>query len=847
MIRFSFLIVLSVLLLCQHYPAEAIEGKGELQGKVIDKKTFEELIGATVLIERTKLGAATGLDGSFKIKNIPAGRYTVKVSAVGYRPRKLKIDITSGEVVSLKVLMREGNVMADEVVVGASKYKQNKNELPVTTSVVSASDIAATPIKSLDQVVEKVPGVDLVRSGGAGASSVQIRGSNSYAGGGLGTRILFLYDGFIMNSADAGSVNWQSLMMNSLEQLEVIKGASSALYGSGAMGGVINAIGALPKEFTAKVTFSNGFYNYLGIDAKTSNYPDDATPYFYNIGISHGNKVDNIAYNFAYNHSDDDGFRDASSLMLNDVKLKARYNFTPTHYLQFSGIYTAAEGNIPYPWRQRGDALGHSDPVGGVETDAILNKSSDDLKETETSLAGLTYFNMFGTSSSLEAKLFYTRDYFLIKYYPERIDGIEYQSYLAGRRKPYDSNDSTTYNNSDARRYGANIKFDYYIGQQQHFITGGDFYYDDVESTTYYNNKARTYGLFFQNEYTLSPRFKIQLSLRYDLNALDRETIEYEDNMVKWINQNEKSLKLIGLTPEEAKKEIYGTETPPEIIRAEISNDVLSQLNPRFAMVYQVNEAWSLRASFGRSFRAPTLAERFVTEAGFFTGNPNPDLSAERMTSYELGSFLKISDFASFDAAFYVNTYKDLIEAQNINPFADEVSKVDPFSGTDVIVFQYVNISEARIIGLETNLRIQPTTLVLFQFGYNYMNAKDLQPEASKNRLGGNENPKSAQDWLAYRPEHNFNFGISYTGRLLALNFSGRYVSKFKSVRMYANKDGMDYPGGFFVMDTSARYKLTENFALTGAIKNIGNAEYEELEHYRAPVRSFHFGFDYEY
>lgn len=798
---FTFCFFMLALTYSTHVMAN--DSLGKLKGIITDKNTSEELIGVTVSLEGTKLGAASGLDGSFSIKNIPPGEYNVRVYAIGYKKSLKKVSIKPNEITNLNITLVQSSIMSNEIIVGASKYNQSKAEVPVTTTVVGHNEIDAQPIKTLDNVVESVPGVDLVRTGGVGASSLQIRGSNSFAGGGLGTRVIFLYDGFLMNSPDAGSVNWQTMMMDGLSQLEVIKGASSALYGSGAMGGVVNAIGDLPKEFSAKLTFSNGIYSYPSTsDVNTDIYPGDKTPYFYNIGFLHGNTLGDFAYNIIYNHMDDQGYRDGAHMLLNDLKVKSKYNLNSSSYIQLTTVLSYSEGGVPYMWNQESEALGYEDA-----TLVYPNRNSDDIKQTNTTLIGLKYFTTLGKSITLENKLYFNREYYLIKYYPEYIEGLDYQVYGLGRhqRGVYDPNDPSTYNDSDARRYGFGSMMDVFYGSKHRFVFGGDFYYDDVISTQYSNSNSYTVGLFAQDEFKISERLQLTFSLRYDLNHVNKDEVTYIDEFT--------SLSV----------------TEP------IENKTLSQLSPRFAGTYQLYEDLSIRASVGRSFRAPTLAERFVTDASIFGGHPNGELEAERMSSYELGIFKQFSNFASLDLAIYLNNYDNLIES------------VDLANDPNEIVFKYINVSKARIWGIESSIMIKPYDFLSFTFGYNYMNAKDLSGDLGAARLSDGISNENEEGWLAYRPEHNFSFKTSLDFERLSLNYTTRYVSQTKAIIMNSDIAKEDFPGDYWVMNVSGRYKIINNFSINAAVKNLTNTQYEELEKYRAPVRSFHLGFEYAY
>ncbi|WP_049756577.1 TonB-dependent receptor [Chloroherpeton thalassium] len=797
-------------------------GKSTIKGVVTDAETSEPLPGATVMIQETMLGAASDLDGYYEIQRVPSGSFVIRISAIGYKNIKKRISIGDGETLELNFSLKQGSVTGSEVVVSASRYEQNKVETPITTSVISEEAIVALPTPQLDHTLETVPGVDMVRSGGYGSSTVQIRGSNTYSGGGLGTRVLMLYDGFPLNSPDAGSLYWSMLSMNAIERIEVVKGNASSLYGMGAMGGVISATAALPKEFTFKARFQNGFYDKpASNETNTSVYPGGSTPYFYSAEIQHGNKINNLRYNLVYSHSDDDGYRQSAQMESDDIKIKARYDLNGSNYLQLTSMLTFVTGGIPYPWQNRYNALA---------ADAQNYTFDDDVKDNSVQLIGLTHVATLSNSASLESKLYFNRSYWLIKYYPEKNSAFDktnatgevidnYQRYLAGDRRPYDPDDPSTYNDSDARRYGGSIQFNLFSGGHR-IVAGTDFRYDDVTSTIYKNNSGYGVGIFAQDDFQASDKIRISFGARFDVDHIDRTSITYKNYLDQTgIDENYQS--------------IYSYKTES------IKYKTLWQFSPRVAATYLLDEETSIRASLGRSMRAPTLAERFVTDAGFFKGIPNGELDAERMTGAEIGMFKSFSRYFSFDISAYWNEYQDLIESENVNP--DAVS-------TDIgsVIFQFRNVSRARIIGLELSLTSQPIETLHLQFGYNYMNAKDVSSDSDR-RLGGNLNPEDGKDWLSYRPEHTFNFNTTYHIGNVILNYSGRFVSEIKSVRMYANEEGTDYPGGFFVMNAGAKYDVMDGVVLTAAVRNLGNVQYEELEHYRAPGRSFHFGVEYQY
>ena len=129
---------------------------------------------------------------------------------------------------------------AVEVVVTAERASQAQDAAAAAVSAVSAADIARQAPLDVTQVVEQVPGVDVQRMSPAGyGANVSIRGSSDFKPGGFGNRVLVLLDGRPVNAPDTHGVDWAALPLFDLSRVEVLRGPASALYGSTAMGGVV--------------------------------------------------------------------------------------------------------------------------------------------------------------------------------------------------------------------------------------------------------------------------------------------------------------------------------------------------------------------------------------------------------------------------------------------------------------------------------------------------------------------------------------------------------------------------------------------------------------------------------
>ncbi|HHE32170.1 MAG TPA: TonB-dependent receptor, partial [Chlorobaculum parvum] len=374
------------------------------------------------------------------------------------------------------------------------------------------------------------------------------------------------------------------------------------------------------------------------------------------------------------------------------------------------------------------------------------------------------------------------------------------------------------FNADKSNRYGAGVKLDYRVSDQHRLLFGVDGNIVDVKSTQYTAEipvdhplsdsdlnsiQEKNFAVFLQDEFKMTDRLTALLSVRYDWSGIDADEVNYLD---------------------------YSTLGTPTVT-SDIENPSVDAISPRIALNYRATDDMSFRASWGRSFRAPTLSERFVRDAGLWYGNPNPALDKETMTAYEIGMYKVFSNQVSFDIAAYLNKYDNLIES------VFETGASGPY-------FVFENFRKAKIWGIETSLNIKPTEKISLNLGYAYMNAKIVDYEVTGASIDNNPDP----EWLPMRPEHTASASVTWNAtRKLSINTTGRYVSKYKAINAYTRPDGEGYPGDFIVIDTGVKYKLTDNITGTLLCKNITNKLYSEAEWFAAPGRSFLAGIDLTY
>lgn len=226
------LILLFLLSFCA--PKLAV-GQGAVLKGIVTDDTGLPLPGVNVVLSEISLGAATSLEGTYRIESIPAGTYELIVSAIGYRRFTRQLSLTDGEVRTEDVALNEIVLESTGVTVTASRREQRSSTAPVSLSIMTPRELESRNVYAIDEALRHVPGVQVK------GNQVSIRGSTGYSYN-VGSRVQFLLDGLPLLTPDSDGIPFEALPFDQIERIEVLKGPGSALYGSGALGGVVNVI-----------------------------------------------------------------------------------------------------------------------------------------------------------------------------------------------------------------------------------------------------------------------------------------------------------------------------------------------------------------------------------------------------------------------------------------------------------------------------------------------------------------------------------------------------------------------------------------------------------------------------
>lgn len=221
----AFIILTSLLVV------NSITGQNSgIYGKITDESNAEALQGAT--IKSLNIGTQTDENGDYKLI-LPTGNYNVEVSYVGFTSKQFNISITEGNFIKLDISLMENVTLLQTTTVTAGKYETPLAESTVSLEVIKPSLVESVSANTVDEVLNKVPSVNIIDG------QANIRGGSGFSYG-AGSRVLLLVDDIPALQTDAGFTNWSDVPVENIEQIEVLKGAASSLYGSAAMNGIIN-------------------------------------------------------------------------------------------------------------------------------------------------------------------------------------------------------------------------------------------------------------------------------------------------------------------------------------------------------------------------------------------------------------------------------------------------------------------------------------------------------------------------------------------------------------------------------------------------------------------------------
>ena len=242
--------------------AVSVSAQRIISGTVFDENK-EPLTGATVSVkEKVTLGTTTDTQGKYMLKLPDNREYTLQVSYMGYISQTHKVSVSKTGKVDF--ILKEDAVNMETVVVTGTRTPKLLKDVPIVTRVITADEIKKVDATHIGDLLQaELPGIEF-------SYSMDQQVSLNMQGFG-GNAILFLVDGERLAGETLDNIDYNRLNMDNVERIEIVKGAASSLYGSDAIGGVINIITNEPKDVVAfssnsSYTRKNQFSQGLNLD-----------------------------------------------------------------------------------------------------------------------------------------------------------------------------------------------------------------------------------------------------------------------------------------------------------------------------------------------------------------------------------------------------------------------------------------------------------------------------------------------------------------------------------------------------------------------------------------------------
>lgn len=778
-----------------------------LKGQMTDAEGGETLPFANVIVGTEGTGVNTDLDGNYEI-SLPAGTHKITFNFVGYDDVVKEVTLSAGEVRVLDIAMGAGAELLEQVVVTTNKSEIKVGKSTVSIAVVQPSLVENTNSTAVDQVVKKVPGVTIVDG------QANIRGGSGYSYG-AGSRVLLLVDDMPFLTGDAGFPNWRDIPVENLNQIEILKGAASALYGSSALNGVINVRTAYPTSdpYTKISVFGTYFDRPASLDTCANRGPgfvcntDTTTVFDYDwwnneqlVDTSFSGESSNVLHTPKY-FSGYKGFRKP---VQTGIQVAHRQKFGKLD-LVLGGNYYYADSHLRNEYERKfrvnfNTRYRLTDNLAiGVNGNVNLGKSSSFFIWDNPWEGGFFPFANFVTVNNS------TR--YNIDPYITYFDKFENRHKILTRYYYVENDNGNNQENTSNNVYGEyqfQRKFKMLgdlgmvagvVGMYSTSLQAGLYGYGDYRVSNFAGYLQLDKG-FIKNPEEDDYKLNLSGGFRYELNTLNSNDFIriYADTSVQDV-----------LVPSDPKI----TEARPVF---------------RLGLNYEPVKYTYLRASWGQGYRFPSIAEKFITTSISIIGiYPNPQLESETGWSADLGikQGFKISDWQGFaDLSLFWTEYQNMMQFT----FGDnEFTGIDRFTGNTVTVtesgFRSANDGDVQIPGFEFSLAGQGKLFnrkTQFIAGYTFIDPKYKEwtviDEFSIPVTEGEFNAfytTGDENILKYRSRHTFTLDAQtdVIPDKLSLGVGYRYSSYMQTLDEYLVRGIPIIPGVFVPLFGLSEYR----------------------------------------
>jgi|GEM_PF-305886 len=455
-----------------------------LKGIISDSLVNLPLISSNIRISNTEIGTKSDIKGNFSLQidflyfannieiNYPGyQKYTKTISSL-LNSLETKLD---NDILYLEFKLVPNNFKSQSVIISASKNVQNSQDIPISVSIIESDFIKSRSQNSLERILQYIPGVEVNND------NISLRGSSGFTFG-IGSRVSLLLDGFPMLAADNGDMKFDALPFYNIERIEVIKGSGSALYGTSAIGGVINIITSPPTEdLSIKSRLFSGFHSQPNYDEWKF---DGGNLINSGVDLNISQKIDNFSYTTSLTYFNQKGYRLNDKAERYAIFSKLYYNIEDKTFLDFTINHTNNQQENWVYWKSL--------------TQPFLPDTYPANSENNTSIK---------TAGILNLKHIINEDNYLV------LKSGVYNTY-------FNNNvilDNNTLRKSDANSINIDAQYNSKINEDVFITFGINNITNLVNSITYGNNNQNIFSTYFQSELNHVDNLIVTIGARLDL------------------------------------------------------------------------------------------------------------------------------------------------------------------------------------------------------------------------------------------------------------------------------------------------------------------------------------------
>ena len=561
-----------------------------ISGVVKNFHTDIPIVGANIYNKALNLGTTSDANGNFFFERPIEKEFKIIISHIAYEDLEIKVT----DEINILVLMRDIFLQFNDIVVTGTKCEYALSDSPIISEVINNQQIERSGAMNLSELLQSNLGMSM---------NYDTHGPLDYNIHGLGSKyILILRDGAPIAGKFQDKVDLNQILLSRVDKIEIVKGPGSAIYGSDAMGGVINIITSKElKNNNYSINYRKTFFDNNNIDLDNSHSGDVYSARF-------GRKLNNISLQSSINYTN---FTNYDIIEPHDHSIISQQNIDIGASWPSPKRSNELDINFYYFTENVKD---HDYLASGIE----LSQNATKITRREASIKLKTNLNKNLIVNNIISSSNYNREF--------RQKGLDstFAMYNLSKQNIFD--------------YELNLNFNHSVNA---FIIG-------YEMTKPYHENGRlndsvktllSKGLFLQNDYKFSDNHTILFGIRWD---------RYDD---------------------------------------------VNVYSPRIAFLKNINQKFTLRSSYGKGYKTPSVTERFmdfhnVSQGYKVTGNKNLLPEESVGLSFNLG-YQNIRNL-KLDVTFYHNNFKNKILTKRVSDNTESLA-----------IFQYENISRAQYSGIE--------------------------------------------------------------------------------------------------------------------------------------------------